>query len=131
MPYFDHTIAPSTDEERSARFLSEMLGAGEVRTEGPFRAVDLGNDVTFYFAGWDEGEVARQHYCFRVTEEEFDGVLARLEERGLTHWADPEARRPDEVNHDDGGRGMYFRDPDGHWLEVLTVRYGGRPARLS
>ena len=58
-------------------------------------------------------------------------LTLRLEERGLTHWADPEARQPGEVNHDDGGRGMYFRDPDGHWLEVITVRYGGRPTQLS
>lgn len=125
MPHFDHTIAPSTDKHRSAEFLSHVLGTGPTRVEGPFVAVDLGNDVSFYFAGWDTGEVARQHYAFRVEEHELDGVLARLAERGVDHWADPEGTVPG-VNHDDGGRGTYFRDPDGHWLEVITVRYGGR-----
>ena len=72
-----------------------------------------------------------QHYAFLVGETEFDEIHGRLRRRGQEYWADPEARLPGEVNHEDGGRGLYFRDPDGHWLEILTVRYGGRPSTIG
>ena len=124
---FDHHILPSTDRERSARFLAETLGLPGPRAEGPFLALDLSNDVSLYVAGWDRA-VTPQHYAFLLDEEDFDGVLARLEAAGREWWADPEGTVAHQVNHDDGGRGCYFRDPDGHWLEVMTVRYGGRPA---
>jgi catechol 2,3-dioxygenase-like lactoylglutathione lyase family enzyme len=72
--------------------------------------------------------VAPQHYAFLVSEAEFDGIYARLRERNQEHWADPHTQQPGQINHDDSGRGVYFRDPDGHFVEVLTVRYGGRPS---
>ena len=125
---FDHTIVPSTDKAASAAFYSEMFDL-PTREEAPFVAVDLGNDVAFYFAGWDE-QVTSQHYAFLLGEAEFDGVLERLRRRGQEYWADAHAKLPGQVNHDDGGRGLYFRDPDGHWLEVITVRYGGRPSTI-
>ncbi len=124
--HFDHTILPSTDKLASAQFYAATLGLSPARDEGPFAALDLGNDVAFYIAGWDT-EVSPQHYAFLVSEAEFDDVYARLCERGQEHWADPHTRLPGQVNDDDGGRGVYFRDPDGHFIEVLTVRYGGRP----
>jgi len=127
--YFDHHIVPSTDKDRAARFYAEILGLPEPRTEGPFAAVDLGNDVALYVAGW-ETRVTPLHYAFLVSEAEFDAFYARLTERGLDHWADPHCRLPQQVNHDDGGRGTYFRDPDGHFVEVLTTRYGGRPTSV-
>lgn len=124
--YFDHHIVPSTDKHRTADFLADLLGLPTPREEGPFAAVDLGNDVSLYVAGW-ETEVVPQHYAFSVTEGEFDAAYARILARGLTHWADPFCERPGEVNTDDGGRGTYLRGPDGHFLEIITVRYGGRP----
>jgi hypothetical protein len=54
----------------------------------------------------------------------FDAVLSRIRERGLEHWADPMRHRPGEINHNDGGRGVYFPGPDGHYLEVITRPYG-------
>ena len=124
---FDHHIVPSTDKERTARFLAQTLGLPEPRVEGPFLAVDLANDVALYVAGWDE-TAQPQHYAFLMSEEDLDGVLARLEDAGADWWADPAGTQRRQVNDDDGGRGFYFRGPDGHWLEALTVRYGGRPA---
>jgi catechol 2,3-dioxygenase-like lactoylglutathione lyase family enzyme len=124
---FDHHILPSTDRERTARFLTDLLGLAPAREEGPFLAVDLCNDVALYVAGWDR-VVSPQHYAFLVDEEDLDAVLRRVQAAGLAWWADPDATRPGELNDDDGGRGLYLRDPDGHLLEVLTVRYGGRPA---
>ena len=127
MPVFlDHTIVPSTDRERSARFYTEVLGLPEAELEEPFLVVHLANDASLAFGGWDE-VVHSQHYAFLMTEDEFDAFYARLQERGTEHWADAHCRIPGEVNHDDGGRGTYFRDPDGNFLEVITVRYGARP----
>ena len=65
-----------------------------------------------------------QHYAFLVSEPEFDGIHERILERGLDHWADPGRTRPGEINRNDGGRGVYFLDPDGHVLEALTRPYG-------
>jgi catechol 2,3-dioxygenase-like lactoylglutathione lyase family enzyme len=67
-----------------------------------------------------EGEVAPQHDAFRVDEVDFEAILARLEARGIVYWADPGRRRPGEIDRRDGGRGLYFEDPDGHLLEALT-----------
>ncbi|HEX4182551.1 MAG TPA: hypothetical protein VHY34_04770, partial [Caulobacteraceae bacterium] len=88
-----------------------------------FDVVDLDNGVSLDF-GQREGEVAPQHYAFLISEQDFDAVLARIHERKLDHWADPARRRPREINRNDGGRGVYFPDPDGHFLEVLTRPYG-------
>jgi hypothetical protein len=128
--YFDHHIVPSSDKARTAAFLADLLGLPAPREEGPFAAVDLGNDVSLYVAGW-EAEVVPQHYAFALSETEFDAAYARIVERGLAHWADPFCREPQQVNHDDGGRGTYLRDPDGHFIELITVRYGGRPRTVA
>ena len=128
--YFDHHIVPSTDKERSAQFYADVLGLPPPRAEGPFAAVDLGNDVALYVAGWDRQVTSPLHYAFLVDEAEFDALYGRITERGIPHWADPHRRLPQQVNHDDGGRGTYFLDPDGHVVEVLTTRYGGRPTTV-
>jgi hypothetical protein len=60
-----------------------------------------------------------------IGEDDFDGVFARIRERRLAYWADPGRSRAGQINHDDGGRGFYFEDPDGHFLEVITRPYGG------
>lgn len=127
--HFDHHIVPSTDKHRAVRFYADILGLPEPREEGPFAALDLGNDVALYVAGWEE-RVVPQHYAFLVSEAEFDAIYVRIIERGLEHWADPHRRLPQQINHDDGGRGTYFHDTDGHFVEILTVRYGGRPATV-
>jgi catechol 2,3-dioxygenase-like lactoylglutathione lyase family enzyme len=119
----DHTIVAARDRHASAAFLAEMLGVGPPAPFGPFAVVRLANDVSLDFM--DEAEVAPRHYAFLVTEEEFDRILGRIRARGLPHWADPFGRRPGEINTDDGGRGVYWPDPDGHLLEVITRPYGG------
>ena len=42
----------------------------------------------------------------------------------LPYWADPGKHRPDEFNTNDGGRGVYWEDPSGHFLEIITRPYG-------
>jgi catechol 2,3-dioxygenase-like lactoylglutathione lyase family enzyme len=71
-----------------------------------------------------DGDIASQHYAFLVSEAEFDAIFGRIEARGLDYWADPALRRHGEINHSDGGRGVYWRDPDGHLLEIITRPYG-------
>src|SRR5262249_8457060 len=85
--------------------------------------VELDNGVSLDFAN-AEGPIGPQHYAFLISEADFDAVLGRIRERGLDHWADPARHRPGEINHIGGGRGVYFPDPDGHQLGVITGPYG-------
>ncbi len=71
-----------------------------------------------------DGPVHPQHYAFLVSEADFDVIKGRIVERGLTFWADPFHRHPGEVNTDDGGRGLYWEEPSGHLLEIITRHYG-------
>ncbi|MEW6270904.1 MAG: VOC family protein [Thermodesulfobacteriota bacterium] len=119
----NHTIVWSSDRERSAAFLTEMLDLPPAKPFGPFLVVELDNDVSLDF-GAQEGKIALQHYAFLIGEDDFDRVYARIRERGLEHWADPARTRPGEINRHDGGRGVYFKDPSGHLLEVITRPYG-------
>lgn len=119
----NHTIVWSSDQTKSARFLAEILGQSQPSRFGPFDVVELDNGVSLDFAN-AEGSILPQHYAFLISEVDFDAVLGRIHNRGLDHWADPARRRPGEINHNDGGRGVYFPDPDGHLLEVITRPYG-------
>ena len=120
----NHTIVNCTNKEVSARFLADLLGLEQPTPYGPFLVVQLGNGVSLDYAD-DHGRPHRQHYAFLVSEDEFDQIHARITERGLTYWADPFHRSEGQINHDDGGRGLYWEDPDGHHLEIITVPYGG------
>ena len=86
------------------------------------RSLDA-NDVSLAYHDVD-GVIASQHYAFLITEDEFDDVFGRIQARGLDYWADPALAEPGEINHNDGGRGVYWFDPDGHLLEVITRPYG-------
>ena len=119
----NHTIVWCRDQRRSALFLAEMLGRPAPAKFARFDVVELDNGVSLDFAEHG-GAIAPQHYAFLISEADFDAVLARIHERKLEHWADPMRSRPGAINHNDGGRGVYFPDPDGHFLEVLTRPYG-------
>ncbi len=121
----NHTIVASRDREESAKFLSEVLGLPAPEPFGPFLIVEADNGVSLDFAAAGrDAEITPQHYAFLVTEDEFDEIFGRLQERGIPYWADPAAEHPNEINTRDGGRGCYFPDPSGHWLEILTRPYG-------
>ncbi|TDE55761.1 VOC family protein [Nonomuraea mesophila] len=122
--HLNHTIVAAKDRDATAAFLADVLGLEPPTVYGPFRVVSLGNDVSLDVAEAG-GPVHPQHYAFLVGEEEFDLIKGRIEERGLTYWADPHHRRPGEINTNDGGRGLYWEDPNGHNLEIITVPYGG------
>ena len=120
----NHTIVRVSDKHASARFYVDVLGLPEPTPVGPFLEVKTSNGVSLDFAD-DHGRPHSQHYAFLVSEQEFDEIHGRIRDRGLDFWADPFHRQPGEINHDDGGRGVYWDDPDGHVLEIITVPYGG------
>lgn len=119
----NHTIVSARDSAASATFVCEVLGLASPGRSGPFLTVQLDNGVTLDFIQ-EDGEITPQHYAFLVSEPEFDQIFGRIRERGIPHWADPGRRQPDRINHDDGGRGVYFEAPDGHLLEIITRPYG-------
>ncbi len=120
----NHTIVYCRDKDASAQFLAEILGVAAPSTFGPFRIVEVANGVSLDFL---EGEVHAQHYAFLVSEAEFDQIHQRLLDRSLPYWADPAQRIAQQINTNDDGRGLYWEDPDGHILEIITVPYGGWP----
>ena len=124
----NHTIIPARDATAAAQFWSDVLGLPQPKRFGPFIAVASDNGVGLDFAERGDDQFTRTHYAFLVGEDEFDAIFARIEARGLAYWADPMQRQPQEINHRDGGRGVYFQDPDGHFLEALTRPYGSGSA---
>ena len=121
--HLNHTIVHSRDREAGAQFLSDILGLAPPKPFGPFLVVETANGVSLDFVGADE-DIVSEHYAFLVSEAEFDQIFGRIRERGLDYWADPHMRRKGEINRRDGGRGVYFPDPSGHMLEILTRPYG-------
>ena len=119
----NHTIVSAHDKQVSADFLAEILGLSTPAPFGPFMMVQAENEVTLDFID-SGGEVVSQHYAFLVSDGEFDEIFGRIRERELSYWADPYHREPGEINTRYGGRGLYFDDPDGHNLEILTRPYG-------
>ena len=116
----NHTIVPARDKQASACFIAEILGLDPPQPFGPFVCVETANGVSLDYD--DRSPVVEHHYAFLVTEDEFDAIFARVNERGLMFWADPGHRRAKMIN--DNGRGFYFQDPCGHNMEVLTRAYG-------
>jgi len=125
---FNHTIAHARDSAASARFLATLLGLQAPARFGPFWTVELCNGVSLDFLDAGDSPINPQHYAFLIEERDFDPIFERILDAGLDHWADPHKQQPGQINHRDGGRGVYFEDPDGHLLEILTRPYGSGPA---
>jgi catechol 2,3-dioxygenase-like lactoylglutathione lyase family enzyme len=119
----NHTIVSVRDSSMSATFLTEILGLAAPGHFGHFRTVEVDNGVSLDYADTRE-PIVPQHYAFLVSEPEFDEIFRRIQAGQLDYWADPGRNRPGEINRRDGGRGVYFPDPDGHLLEILTRPYG-------
>jgi catechol 2,3-dioxygenase-like lactoylglutathione lyase family enzyme len=121
--HLNHTIVLARDSEASATFLAETLGLPAPSRYGPFTMVETGNGVSLDFMD-AEGDITPQHYAFLISEPEFDEIFGRIRARDLPYWADPFRSRAGEINRNDGGRGVYFEDPNGHLLEIITRPYG-------
>jgi catechol 2,3-dioxygenase-like lactoylglutathione lyase family enzyme len=120
----NHTIVHARDKRASAAFLAEVLGLPAPVPFGPFMGVQVANEVTLDFLETDS-VFQVEHYAFLISEPEFDEIFARIKARELAYWADPARQHRGEINTRDGGRGVYFEDPNGHLLEILTRPYGG------
>jgi catechol 2,3-dioxygenase-like lactoylglutathione lyase family enzyme len=125
----NHTIVWCRDQQKSAAFLTEILGLPPPRRFMGFLVVELANDVSVDYLPAEGEPIALQHLAFLVDESEFDGALARVRERTTEIWADPAKQQPGRINRHFGGRGVYFDDPDGHLFEIITTPYGD-PADL-
>jgi|SRR5579863_10745469 len=115
----NHTIVPARDKEEAARFFARIFG---LKYQGPsshFAAVQVNDDLTFDFDA-DE-DFQSHHYAFKVSEAEFDAIFGRIKAEGLRYGSGPFSPENMQINHRGGGRGLYFRDPSGHLLELLTV----------
>jgi catechol 2,3-dioxygenase-like lactoylglutathione lyase family enzyme len=121
----NHTIVWVRDKKASAEFLTSLLGLPEAAPFAHFLVVAMDNQVSLdlYELGGD-AEIRLQHYAFLVSDGEFDEIFARICERKLEYWADPARTQPGEINRHFGGRGVYFMDPNGHLLEIITRPYG-------
>ncbi|MFC8131930.1 VOC family protein [Streptomyces sp. NPDC057302] len=120
----NHTIVAAQDKKASAQFLADILGLEVGPQYGPFLPVEIPNGVTLDYAASDGGPITPQHYAFLVSEDEFDAIFGRIKDAGLTYWADPQHKIVNEINTNDGGRGAYWDDPNGHILEIFTRPYG-------
>ena len=119
----NHTIVHARDRRASAEFFADVFALARPTPFGPFLDVEVANEVTLAFLETDE-DIQIQHYAFLVTEPEFDEIFGRIQARGLDYWADPFEQHPGEINTNDGGRGVYWEDPSGHFLEIITRPYG-------
>ena len=119
----NHLIVQARDSQASALFMSNILGLPEPARFGPFITVEMANGTTLDFIDAD-GDISPQHYAFLVSEAEFEASFERIRKLKLPYWADPGRHRPGEINGHDGGRGVYFEDPSGHFLEIITRPYG-------
>ena len=120
----NHTIVHSKDPRAAANFFAELFGLGKPVAFGPFLDVEVGNEVTLAFLDAEDMEIQVQHYAFLVSEQEFDQIFGRIQERGLEYWADPGRKQAGRINRHYGGRGVYFEDLSGHLLEIITRPYG-------
>jgi catechol 2,3-dioxygenase-like lactoylglutathione lyase family enzyme len=115
----NHTIVPARDPRASAQFLAGLLGLEVDPPASHFIPVTLTNRVTLDYDQADD--FGSHHYAFLVSEEEFDAAFARIQRGGVAYYADPACRQAGQIYRGQGNRrGAYFRDPDGHLMEILT-----------
>jgi catechol 2,3-dioxygenase-like lactoylglutathione lyase family enzyme len=123
MAVLNHHIVPARSKEATARFFAEILDLEQPFILGEFAVVRVSADTTLDFVDSDS-EIPQRHYAFLVTETEFDEIFGRIREHDLPYWADPFRKEPNSTNAWDDGRGVYFDDPNGHLLEIITRPYG-------
>jgi catechol 2,3-dioxygenase-like lactoylglutathione lyase family enzyme len=116
----NHTIVPAHDKVTSAKFFARILGLSfDEGAVGYFAPVRVNNALTLDFA--DSSHIAIHHYAFKVSEAEFEAIFGRIQAEGLVYGSGPYSREDMQINRRGGGRGVYFCDPNGHVLELLTV----------
>ena len=115
----DHTIIPSRDKDAAARFFSRIFGLSYDGPASHFAPVQVNENLTLDFD--EASDFDSHHYAFKVSEAEFDAIFGRIKADGVIYGSGPGSSEDMQINHRRGGRGLYFRDPDGHLLEILTA----------
>lgn len=117
----NHTIVPAKDKVASAKFFAKMFGLSfDESAVGYFAPVKVNETLTLDFHD-DVDRFEVHHYAFKVSEPEFDAIFTRVQEAGIPFGRGPGNLEDGKLNSSNGGRGVYFRDPNGHILELLTV----------
>jgi catechol 2,3-dioxygenase-like lactoylglutathione lyase family enzyme len=119
----DHTIVPAKDKLASAKFFAEIFGLNVKPGDGHFAQVQINDSLTFDFA--EEPKPQSHHYAFHINEEEYEAIFDRVQAKGLPYGSAPFDHTNGQTYIRRGGRGFYFEDPNGHLLEVMTVRETG------
>lgn len=123
----DHTIVPSRTPVESARRLAGLLGVPWAESgAGPFSPVFVNEGLTLDFIGTDE-DFPVYHFCFRVSEADFDTILDRLKAAGIAYRSSVRGPQDGKIGTEFGGRMIYWNEPDGHQWEMLTVSYARQP----
>jgi len=117
----NHTIVHSHNNVESAKFYAKIFGFEFVKEWGPFAVVRVNSTLALDFTTSDA--FSSLHYAFKVSETQFDEILGRIKENNVVFGSGPGATENGKINHNDGGRGAYFKDPNGHVLEILTRDY--------
>ena len=117
----NHTIVPCLNKEESAQFYSRIFRFEYVGAFSHFIVVRVNDTLCLDFDNRERFDT--NHYAFKVSEQEFDEIFARLKTEAIKYGSGPMTSEDMEINHNYGGRGVYFRDPNGHLLEILTVDY--------
>jgi catechol 2,3-dioxygenase-like lactoylglutathione lyase family enzyme len=126
----DHTIVPSRDKAAGARLLAELLDVPWApRGPGPFAPVFVNDGLTLDFIDTDE-DFPIYHFCFRVSQQEFDAILARIQAKGIPYRSSVRGPMDLQINTDYGGSMIYWNEPDGHQWEMLTVSYARQPPSI-
>ena len=115
----NHTIVPSHDKENAARFFARIFGLSYAGPVGHFAQVRVNGELALDYDNRDRFEA--HHYAFVVSDQEFDDIFGRLAAEGVAYGSGPGSASDGQINHRRGGRGLYFADPDGHLLEIMTV----------
>jgi catechol 2,3-dioxygenase-like lactoylglutathione lyase family enzyme len=130
----DHTIVPAKDKVAAAEFFAEIFGLKVKPGQGRFAQVQVNESLTFDFAdepeawggpGFDPRTGKSHHYAFHISEAEFEAIFGRVKAKGLAYGSGPYSHTDGQIYTRRGGRGFYFEDPNGHLLEVMTVRETG------
>jgi catechol 2,3-dioxygenase-like lactoylglutathione lyase family enzyme len=124
----DHVIVPSHDRLAGARFLAELLDVPWAESQGSFTPVYVNENLTLDFA--DRERFEGHHFCFRVSDEQFDAILGRIQTRNVPYRSRPRGETDMQINRRLGGKNLYWEDADSHLWEILTVSYA-RPESAS
>ncbi|HTT76034.1 MAG TPA: VOC family protein [Candidatus Binataceae bacterium] len=116
----NHTIVPAHDKEASAKHFAHLMGVKYEGRMGPFAQVRVNDTLTLDFDDRRSEDFEKHHYAFHVSDEEFDDIFGRIKAEGIRYGSLPWSLEDGQINNRLGGRGVYFRDLDGHVLELLT-----------